>query len=101
MVEDSLRQQAVRVTDNSDGDEFLIVRLEHVEPALNVINLYGMQEGKEGEEGKKRVLESWVRLKKELLLIEGRGEAVVVMGDYNRSVGCDLEIKLRSAMEER
>ena len=48
-----------------------------------------VQEGKEGEEGKKRVLESWVRLKKELLLIEGRGEAVVAMGDYNRSVGCD------------
>ena len=48
MVEDGLRQQCVRVTDHSDGDEYLIVRLEHVEPALNIINFYGMMEGKEG-----------------------------------------------------
>ena len=89
MVEDSLRQQCVRVSDHWDGDEFLILRLEHVEPALNIINFYGMQEGKEGEEGKKKVVESWTKLKKELLLIEGRNEAVVLMGDYNRAIGND------------
>ena len=89
MVDDSLRQQCVRVNDNSEGDEFLIIRLEHVSPPLNVINLYGMQEGKEGEEGKRKVLESWVRLQKELLLIEARNEAVAVLGDFNRAVGSD------------
>ena len=87
MVDEALREQTVRVSDCSDGDEFLVVRLEHVEPALNVINLYGMQEGREGEEGKQKVLESWGRLRKELLLIEGRGEAALVMGDLNRAVG--------------
>ena len=69
MVEDSLKQQCVRVADNSDGDEFLIVRLEHVTPALNIVNFYGMMEGKEGEEGKKKVVEAWTKLKKELLMI--------------------------------
>ena len=57
--------------------------------ALNIINLYGMQEGKEGEEGKRKVLESWVRLQKELLLIEARNEVVAVLGDFNRAVGSD------------
>ena len=89
MVEDSLKQQCVQVTEYSEGDEFLIVRLEHVEPALNIINFYGMIEGREGEEGKKKVMDSWTKLKKELLLIEGRSEAVVLMGDFNRAIGND------------
>ena len=52
-----------------------------------MINVYGMQEGQDGEEGKQKVRESWGRLKKELLLIEARGEAALVIGDLNRAMG--------------
>ena len=84
-----MKQQTVRVNDSSEGDEYLVVRLEHVEPPINVINIYGMQEGKEGEEGRQKVLDSWSRLQKELMLIESRNEAVLLMGDYNRALGAD------------
>ena len=52
-----------------------------------MINVYGMQEGQDGEEGKQKVWDSWGRLRKEVLLIEARGEAALVMGDLNRAVG--------------
>ena len=88
-VKEDVKLSAVKVNDNSEGDEFLIVRLEHVEPPLNIINIYGQQEGKDGQVGKDRVLESWGNLKKELCLIELRGEAVLICGDWNRAIGAD------------
>ena len=45
MVEDGLKQQCVRVTEHSEGYKVLIVCLEHIEPALNIINFYGRIEG--------------------------------------------------------
>ena len=86
-VKDEIKHAAVKVSENSEGDEYLVVRLDHVEPPLNVINIYGQQEGRDGQIGKERVLESWGKLKKELCLIEMRGEAVIICGDYNRAVG--------------
>ena len=77
------------MNDNSDGDEYLIIRLDHVEPPLNIINIYGQQEGRDGQIGKDRVVESWGKLKKELCLIQMRGEPVIICGDYNRAVGAD------------
>ena len=47
-VRNEIKQSAVKVNDNSDGDEYLIVRLDHVEPPLNIINIYGEQEGRDG-----------------------------------------------------
>ena len=77
------------MSESSDGDEYLVTRLEHVEPVLNVINVYGQQEGRNGQEGRDKVLESWVRIKKELSFIEMRGEAALLIGDFNRAVGND------------
>ena len=88
-VKEDIKQSAVKVNENSEGDEYIIVRLEHVEPPLNVINIYGQQEGKDGQEGKNRVLESWGKLKKEICMIQLRGEAVMICGDVNRAVGAD------------
>ena len=63
----------------------MLTRLENVEPALNIFNIYGQIEGRAG--GVDKILESWGRIKKELALIEARGEAVLILGDLNRAVG--------------
>jgi hypothetical protein len=88
-VKNDIKQSAVRVNENSEGDEYLIVRLEHVEPPLNILNIYGQQEGRDGQVGKERVVESWGKILKELCLIQMRGEAVLIVGDLNRAVGAD------------
>ena len=88
-VADYLKGSAIKVSENSEVDEYLVVRLEHVEPPLNIINIYGQQEDKDGQDGRDRILESWGRIKKELCEIELRGEAVLIMGDLNRALGSD------------
>ena len=80
-----LRQHVVKVSSNSEGDEYLVTRLENVEPALNIVNIYGQIEGRAG--GKENLLESWGRILKELSMIEARGEGVLILGDLNRAVG--------------
>ena len=79
-----LKQHAVKVADNIEGDEYIITRLESVQPALNIFNIYGLIESRASQED---ILESWGRIKKELALIEIRGEAVLMSGDFNRAVG--------------
>jgi hypothetical protein len=82
-----LRQHVVKVSSNSEGDEYLVTRLESVEPALNILNIYGQIEGRAG--GKENLLESWGRILKELSLIEVRSKGVLIIGDLNRGVGSD------------
>jgi hypothetical protein len=89
LVADHLRQSAVKVSEYSEGDEFLVVRLDHLNPALNIINIYGQQEGRDGQEGRDQVLESWTKVKRELCQIESRGEAALLIGDMNRALGSD------------
>ena len=84
-----LSDSAVRVSEDSDGDEYLVTRIESVCPPLNIINIYGQQEGRDMKVVKEKILESWMKIKKELCLIEMRGEAVLLFGDHNRAVGAD------------
>ena len=35
-----LRQHAVKVSDNAEVDEYLVTRLDNVEPALNIFNIW-------------------------------------------------------------
>ena len=82
-----LRQHAVKVSENSEVDEYLVTRLDNVKPALNIFNIYGKIENRAG--GPDKILESWGRIRKELSLIEERGEAVLILGDLNRAIGRD------------
>ena len=82
-----LRQYVVKVSDNAEVDEYLVTRLENVVPVLNILNIYGQIEARAG--GPDKILESWGRIKKELSMIEARGEAVLILGDLNRAVGND------------
>ena len=80
-----LKDNSVKVSQDQGGvDEFIVTRLENVEPALNIINFYGAIEERESKED---ILESWTQIKKELNIIKERGEAVILIGDLNRAVG--------------
>ena len=81
-----MKPYTVKVTEGKDGDEYIISRMEHVVPALNVVNIYGQQESRTGKD---EITASWLRLRKDLEEIEDRGEAVLVLGDLNRAIGSD------------
>ena len=88
MVASHLRPHTVRVAEGRQGDEYIITRLDHVEPAVNVVNIYGDQEKGDLEQGsQEKVLEDWKRLLEDLGEIERRREHVLVIGDMNRAVG--------------
>ena len=61
LVSKDVKSQALRVAEGEENDEFLVIRLGHVEPAVNVINVY---EGIENRRTKQEVTENWVRIKK-------------------------------------
>ena len=63
MVENSLKQHATKVAENNENDEYMIVRLEHVKPALNIVHIYGRIESRTKSE---KVLEGWKQTCKKL-----------------------------------
>ena len=62
----------------------MVLRLEHVKPALNIINVYGRLESRTGVE---KVSEGWAEILKELKQIESREEAILIIGNLNRAIG--------------
>ena len=86
LVANEVKQYAVKVKEGEENEEYLITRLNHVVPAINIINVYG---GIEGRMSKDEVLESWTRLKKEISEIKERQEGMVLIGDHNRAIGND------------
>ena len=86
MISNYLKENTTNVEEGQDGDEYIITRLDHVMPAVNIVNIYGEQESRAGKD---RILSSWLRLRQDLKSIEQRGEAVMIIGDMNRAVGAD------------
>jgi hypothetical protein len=84
LVSNDLKQNTTKVGEGTLDDEYNIVRLDHVKPPVNVINYYGEQESRTPNDD---ILKSWYRLVKEIKDIEGRGEAFLLIGDFNRAVG--------------
>ena len=62
------------MTEGEKNYIFLLIRLGHVEPYLNVLNVNG---GIETIMTKQEVTENWVRLKKEITNIKERDEGLV------------------------
>ena len=86
LVTSSLRSSSVKVGEGRHGDEYIVTRLGHIQPALNIVNVYGENEKRAGDQ---RVLETWIRMKGDLDEIKKRGEMISIMGDMNRAVGAD------------
>jgi len=83
-VGNHLRHSLTKVAEGREGDEYVITRLGHVQPAINIVNFYGENECRAGET---KIRESWERLCEDLEVIKSRGEAVILIGDMNRAVG--------------
>ena len=81
-----LQQRTIKVGEGVDDDEYLITRLDHCHPAINIVNVYGSQESRTSKD---EIFESWRRLMKSVDEIMSRGESVLMIGDFNRSIGND------------
>ena len=81
-----MRQNAVKVKEGIDDDEYVIVRVDKFRFPINVLSYYGEQESR-NTNGK--ILEKWDRFKKDLDNIKLKGEAALIIGDFNKLVGCD------------
>ena len=86
VVANHLRPFTVKVGEGRGEDEYIITKFEHLVPAVNIVNIYGQQECRTAKE---EILESFMRLKEDLDGIIERGEAVLILGDMNRAIGCD------------
>ena len=76
----------MKVAEGKEGDEYIITRFDNTVPAINLINIYGEQEGRSSVD---EIEKSWLRLKSDIEEIESRREAVMIMGDMNRAIGND------------
>ena len=62
LVANEVKAHALKVTEGEGCDEFLVTRLGHVVPAVNVLNVYG---GIESRMTRQDVLENWLKIKKD------------------------------------
>ena len=60
MVAEHLGSNNVRAGEGRDSDKYIMTRLNHVIPALNIVNIYGENENRAGQ---RKVLEPWLQLK--------------------------------------
>ena len=85
-VSNEVKTNTLKVKEGEEKEEYLITRLDHVRPPVNIINVYG---GQESRMTKEEILESWSQLRREIKDIEEREEGLVCIGDFNRAVGND------------
>ena len=58
LVASSVKSNATKVAQNNQYDEYMVVRLDYVKPALNIVHMYGQVENRVGPEN---VLEGWTQ----------------------------------------
>jgi hypothetical protein len=85
-VTNDMKQNTVKVKEGEDDDEYIIIRVEQYQFPINIVNYYGEQEGRTSKE---EILKKWMRLKKDLDSIKARGEPCILIGDFNKHIGCD------------
>ena len=85
-VNANLKDDFMKIKEGDDDDEFLITRHSNFKIALNVINVYGEQEGRVS---KNEIQDRWGRLLDEIYQIEKRNEDIILIGDLNKHIGCD------------
>ena len=83
-VHNHLKSHTIKVKEGENKDEFIITRLDHINPPLNIINVYG---GIEDRMDNQEILENWGRIKTEIDKIGDRNEFCLLIGDLNRAIG--------------
>jgi exonuclease III len=61
VVANHLKTNAMKITEGKEEDDYIITRLDHTIPAINIVNIYGQQEDKTSND---EIEKSWFRLKK-------------------------------------
>ena len=84
VVAEYLKPNTTKVTEGREGDEYIITRIDVTVPAINIVNIYGSQEGRTEKD---EIEKSWLRLMEDIKQIEDRNEDVLIIGDLNRAVG--------------
>ena len=79
-----LKLNSSKVAEGREGDEYIITRIDTTIPAINVVNIFGSQEGRVDKD---EVEKSWLRLLEDVKYVEDRDEEVLIIGDLNRAVG--------------
>ena len=74
----------MKVTEGKEDDEYLVTRFDHTIPAINIVNIYGKREAKTSND---EIEKSWFRLMKDVKEIEDKNEALLIIGDLNKTVG--------------
>ena len=87
-IADYLKPNTTKVVEGREDDEYIITRFDITEPALNLVNIYGSQEGRVDKD---EIEKSWLRLLEDVKEIEDRNEEVLILGDLNRAVGSGTE----------
>ena len=83
VIANHLVHNTMKVAEGTDEDEYIITRIDKTIPAVNIVNIYGTQESRSTKDD---IDKSWYNLMKDIKDIEGRKEAVIILGDMNRHV---------------
>ena len=84
VIANHLKHNTMKVSEGRNDDEYIVTRLDHTVPPINIVNLYGTQESRTTDSD---IEKSWWRLMKDVKDIETRNEAVLIIGDMNRAIG--------------
>ena len=77
-------QFCLKVDEGENDDEFIITRHSQFQKPINIINVYGEQEGRNSNQD---IEERWLRICHQLKIIEDRNEEALFLGDMNKLVG--------------
>ena len=70
--------------EGENDDEYVITRHGQFKKPINIINVYGEQDGRNKNH---ELEERWLRICNHLKVIEDRNEEVILLGDMNKLVG--------------
>ena len=79
-------QHVIKIKEGDNEDEFILVKHEKFKPALNVLSIYGEQEGRSQ---KAEIFEKWSKILDVIYSVLARGESLIVLGDLNKHIGSD------------
>ena len=76
----------MKIKEGVNADEYLITRHSNFKTPLNLINVYGEQESRVSTT---EVQDRWGTILEDIHRVERRNEAIILLGDLNKQVGCD------------
>ena len=85
LVRNSIENRTIIISEGSQEIEELTIRTESKKRTLNIISLYGKNEGRVSNENIKK---QFSHLEELIKRIESTGEDYILIGDLNAKIGC-------------